>query len=146
MLYFSLGCKGWGVSSVTGVGGGGVRGVSGVRGVHAMNRKDTQVNLTSPRCTLVTSTLCWANEAMAKERKTLKTHLLRRANNLPSSNDVMETRSEFQKPACVGNSYGKMTAQISADDDIIYLDSLDASGSKPNGSSEADNVVNQAKS
>ena len=37
----------------------------GVRGVHALNRKDTQVNLTSLWCTLVTSTLYWANEAKA---------------------------------------------------------------------------------
>ena len=71
----------------------------GVRGVDALNHKDTQVNLTSPWCTPVTSTLCWANEAMAKGRKTPKINLLRRANNLPSSNDVTETRSEFQKPA-----------------------------------------------
>ena len=109
----------------------------GVRGVDALNRKDTLVNLTSPWCTPETSTLCWANEAMAKGRKTPKINLLRRANNPPSSNDVTETRSEFQKPACAGNGYRKATDQIPADDD--------ASGSKPNGSSEADNVVNQAK-
>ena len=96
----------------------------GVRGVDALNRKDTQVNLTSPWCTPVTSTLCWANEAMAKGRKTPKINLLRRANNPPSSNDVTETRSEFQKPACAGNGYRKATDQIPADDDIIYLDSM----------------------
>ena len=118
----------------------------GVRGVHALNRKDTHVNLTSPWCTLVTSTLCWANEAMAKGRKTLKINLLWRANNPPSSSDVMETRSESQKPACVGNGYRKAMAQIPVDDDIIYIcGQHDASGSKPNGSSEAD-VVNHAKS
>ena len=75
-------------------------------------------------CTLVTSTLCWANDAMAKGRKTPKINLLRRANNPASSNDVTETRSESQKPACAGNGYRKTTAQIPADDDIIYLDSL----------------------
>ena len=90
-----------------------------VRGVDALNRKDTQVNLTSPWCTPVTSTLCWA-----KGRKTPKINLLQRANNPPSSNDVTETRSEFQKPACAGNGYKKATAQIPADDDIIYLDSM----------------------
>ena len=94
----------------------------GVRGVHTLNRKDTQVNLTSPWCTLVTSTLYWANEA--KGRKTSKINLLRRANNPPSSNDATETRSESQKPACAGNGYKKATAQIPADDDIIYLDSM----------------------
>ena len=71
-------------------------GVMGVMGVHALNRKDTQVNLTSPQCTLVTSTFCWANEAMAKGNKTPKINLLRRANNHSSSNVVTETRSEFQ--------------------------------------------------
>ena len=35
-----------------------------------------------------------------------------------------ETRSEFQNPACAGNGYRKATAQIPADDDIIYLDSM----------------------
>ena len=83
-----------------------------------LNRKDTQVNLTSPWCTLVTSTLCWANEAMVKGRKTPKINLMWRANNPPSSNDVTETTSEFQ------NGYRKATAQIPADDDIIYLDSM----------------------
>ena len=96
----------------------------GVRGVYALNRKDTQVNLTSPWCTLVTSTMCWANEAMANGRKTPKINLLRSSNNPPSSNDVTENRSEFQKPACAGNGYRKATAQIPADDDIIYLDSM----------------------
>ena len=95
-----------------------------VRGVYALNREDTQVSLTSLWCTLVTSTLCWANKAMAKGWKTPKINLLRRANNSPSSNDVTETRSEFQKPACAGNGYRKATAQIPADDDIIYLDSM----------------------
>ena len=85
-----------------------------VRGVDALNRKDTQVNLTSPWCTPVTSTLCWA-----KGRKTPKINLLQRANNPPSSNDVTETRSEFKKPACAGNGYRKATAHIPADDDII---------------------------
>ena len=61
---------------------------------------------------------------MAKGRKTLKINLLRRANNPPSSNDVTETRCEFQKPACAGNGYWKATAQIPADDDIIYLDNM----------------------
>ena len=61
---------------------------------------------------------------MAKGRKTPKINLLRRANNPPSSNDVTETRSEFQKPACAGNGYRKATDQIPADDDIIYLDSM----------------------
>ena len=90
-----------------------------VRGVDALNRKDTQLNLTSSWCTPVTSTLCWA-----KGRKTPKINLLQRSNNPPSSNDVTETRSEFQKPACAGNGYKKATAQIPADDDIIYLDSM----------------------
>ena len=44
------------------------------------------------------------------------------ANNPPSSNNVTETRSESQKPACAG--YRKATAQIPVDDDIIYLDSM----------------------
>ena len=95
-----------------------------VRDVYALNRKYIQVNLTSPWCSLVTSTLCWANEAMAKGKKTPKINLLRRANNPPSSNDVTEIRSEFQKPVCAGNGYRKATAQIPADDDIIYLDSM----------------------
>ena len=46
----------------------------------------------------------------------------------------------LKKVACAGNGYKKATAQIPADHDIIY------SGSKPNGTLEADNVVNQAKS
>ena len=61
---------------------------------------------------------------MAKGRKTPKINLLQRAINPPSSNDVTETRSEFQKPACAGNGYRKATAQIPADDDIIHLDSM----------------------
>ena len=65
---------------------------------------------------------------MAKGRKTPKINLLRRANNPPSSNDVTETRSEFQKPACAGNGYRKATAQIPADDDIIYVDSMTLPG------------------
>ena len=95
-----------------------------VRGFYALNRKDTQVNLTSPWCTLVTSTLCWANEAMAKGKKTPKINLLRRANNPPNSNDVTATRSEFQKSACAANGYRKATAQIPADDGINDLDSM----------------------
>ena len=75
----------------------------------------------SPRCNLITSTLCWANESMAKGRKTPKMNLLRRAYNSPSSNDVMYTRSDSQKPACVGNDFRKATAQIPVDDDIIYV-------------------------
>ena len=59
-----------------------------------------------------------------KERKTPKINLLRRANNPPSSNDITETISESQKPACAGNGYRKATAQIPVDDDIIYLDSM----------------------
>ena len=65
---------------------------------------------------------------MAKGRKTPKINLLLRANNPPSSNDVTETRSEFQKPACAGNGYRKATAQIPADDDIIYLICSEATG------------------
>ena len=61
---------------------------------------------------------------MAKRRKTPKINLLRRANNPPSSNDITENRSVFQKPACAGNGYRKATAQIPVDDDIIYLDSM----------------------
>ena len=61
---------------------------------------------------------------MAKGRKTPKINLLRRANNPPSSNDVTETRSVFEKPACAGNVYMKATAQIPVDDDIIYFDSM----------------------
>ena len=83
---------------------------------------------------------------MAKGRKTPKINLLRRANNPPSSNYITETRSEFQKPACAGNGYRKATAQIPVDDDIIYLDSMTLPDQKPNGSSEADNIDNQAKS
>ena len=61
---------------------------------------------------------------MAEGRKTPKINLLRRANNPPSSNDVTETRSESQKPARAGNGYRKATAQIPADDDIIYVNSM----------------------
>ena len=97
----------------------------GVRSLHALNHKNTKVNLTSPWCTLITSTLCWANEAMAKGRKIPKiNHLLRKANNSPSSNDVTETRSTSQKSVCAGNGYRKATAQIPADDDIRYVDSM----------------------
>ena len=70
------------------------------------------------------NTLCWADEALAKGRKTPIINLLQRANNPPSSNDVTETRSVFQKPACAGNGYRKAMGQIPADDDIIYLDSM----------------------
>ena len=61
---------------------------------------------------------------MAKGRKTPKINLLRRANNPPSSNDVTETRSESQMPACAGNGYRKAMAPIPTDDDIIYVDSM----------------------
>ena len=115
-------------------------------GVHALNCKDTQVNLPSPWCTLVTSTLCWANEAMVKGRKTPKINLLRRANNPPSSNDVMETRSESQKPACAGNGYRKATDQIPVDDDIIYLDSMMLPDQSQTEVQRLTNIISQAKS
>ena len=60
---------------------------------------------------------------MAKGKKTPKINLLRRANNPPSLNDVTETRSESQNPACAENGYWKATAQIPAKDDI-YSDSI----------------------
>ena len=60
---------------------------------------------------------------MAKGRKTPKINLLRRANNPPSSNDVMQTRSESQKLGW-GNGYRKVTAHIPEDGDIIYLDRM----------------------
>ena len=84
-----------------------------------LNRKDTQVNLTSPWCTLVTSTLCWANEAMAKGRKTPKINLLWRANNPPSSNDVTETRSEFQKPA--HRPYGPLGPKRIGEVNVLHM-------------------------
>ena len=89
-----------------------------------LNRKDTEVNLTSPWCTLTTSTLCWANETMAKGRKTLKINLLRRANNLPAQTMLWKLEVESQKPACAGNGNRKAMAQIPVDDDIIYVDSM----------------------
>ena len=90
----------------------------------SVNRKVTQVNFTFLWCTLLTSTLCWTNEAMATGRKTPKINLPRRTNNPPNSNDVTEIISESQKPACAGNGYRKATAQIPVDDDIIYVDSM----------------------
>ena len=68
----------------------------GVRGVDALNRKDTQVNLTSPWCTPETSTLCWTNEAMAKGRKTPKINLLRRANNPPAQMMLQKPEVNFK--------------------------------------------------
>ena len=61
---------------------------------------------------------------MSKGRKAPKTILLRKANNPPSSNDVTETRSESQKSDCARNGYRKATAQMTADDDIRYVDSM----------------------
>ena len=59
-----------------------------------------------------------------KGRKCPTINQLRGANDPPSSNNVTETRSESQKPACAGNSYRKKMAQTPVDDDIIYMDSM----------------------
>ena len=47
-------------------------GIRGVTGVHVLNRKDTQVSLTSSRFILVTGTLCWAklDDLMILQRST----------------------------------------------------------------------------
>ena len=47
-------------------------GIRGVIGVRARNRIDTQVNLTSSRCILETSTLCWVklDDLMIFQRST----------------------------------------------------------------------------